>query len=166
MTIGIGWTPERVEQLRALAAQRKSASEIAAILRGGVTRNAVCGKSDRLGLTLGGDTVDHRPRVPRRRGTVTKPARKGPPWAPVLKEKPREPLPSIARRAPLVFHAPQPLPEPVSRNLPLADWTASTCKWIAGDGAAGLACGHPTDQATPYCAHHLRRTLARESRAA
>jgi len=46
----IGWTEERVEQLRQLWSQGKSASEIADTL-GDVTRNAVIGKAHRLGLS-------------------------------------------------------------------------------------------------------------------
>lgn len=44
------WTDERVERLKAMWAEGKSASVIAAAL-GGVTRNAVCGKVDRLNLS-------------------------------------------------------------------------------------------------------------------
>jgi len=46
----MGWTDERIEQLRQLWAEGRSASEIAETL-GGVTRNAVIGKAHRLGLS-------------------------------------------------------------------------------------------------------------------
>ena len=46
----MSWTDERIERLRALWSEGKSASEIARIL-GGVTRNAVIGKVHRLNLT-------------------------------------------------------------------------------------------------------------------
>ena len=47
----MGWTDERVEQLKRLWNQGLSASQIAAELGQGVTRNAVIGKVHRLGLS-------------------------------------------------------------------------------------------------------------------
>lgn len=44
------WPEDRVAALRSLWNQENSASQIAAILGDGVTRNAVIGKLDRLGL--------------------------------------------------------------------------------------------------------------------
>ena len=46
---GPGWTDTRIERLKQLWADGRSASDIAALL-GGVTRNAVIGKVHRLGL--------------------------------------------------------------------------------------------------------------------
>ena len=46
----MSWTDERVETLKAMWAEGKSASQIAKEL-GGVTRNAVIGKVHRLGLS-------------------------------------------------------------------------------------------------------------------
>ena len=46
----MGWTEERVEQLKQLWTEGLSASQIARVL-GGVTRNAVIGKVHRLGLS-------------------------------------------------------------------------------------------------------------------
>src|SRR5688572_27513766 len=45
------WTAERIETLKALWAERKSAAEIARLLGCGLTRNAVFGKVHRLDLT-------------------------------------------------------------------------------------------------------------------
>src|SRR3954462_10521046 len=45
----MGWTDERVEQLKQLWTEGLSASQIARVM-GGVTRNAVIGKVHRLGL--------------------------------------------------------------------------------------------------------------------
>src|ERR1700730_13899541 len=45
------WTPERIEQLRNYASSGLSSSQIAAEI--GVTRNAVIGKLNRLGLARG-----------------------------------------------------------------------------------------------------------------
>lgn len=52
--MAVGWDDVREADLRHLAAQSKSATQIAKALR--VTRNAVIGKCDRLGIRLtGGD---------------------------------------------------------------------------------------------------------------
>jgi GcrA cell cycle regulator len=47
------WTPEAVEDLKRLALEGKSASNIAAAL-GVASRNAVIGKASRIGIKLGG----------------------------------------------------------------------------------------------------------------
>ena len=47
----MSWTDERVETLRKLWLDGKSASQIAAELSNGITRNAVIGKVHRLGLS-------------------------------------------------------------------------------------------------------------------
>jgi|AACY02.16.fsa_nt_gi Uncharacterized protein conserved in bacteria len=44
------WTEERVGMLKKLWKQGKSAREIAEIMGGGLTRNAVIGKANRIGL--------------------------------------------------------------------------------------------------------------------
>lgn len=81
----IRWTPEQVDMLRALHLQGLSAQLIGD--RIGTTKNAVCGKAQRLGLTLGKPQTKKReikPRSPR------------PPSS--LKGKPRPPrntLPAI-----------------------------------------------------------------------
>jgi hypothetical protein len=46
----VDWTETRVELLRAMFADRRSASEMAYAVQGGATRNAVIGKLHRLGL--------------------------------------------------------------------------------------------------------------------
>jgi GcrA cell cycle regulator len=47
---GMTWTEERIEVLTKLWAEGLSASQIAAELGGGASRNAVLGKAHRLGL--------------------------------------------------------------------------------------------------------------------
>ncbi|MGM0584448.1 MAG: GcrA family cell cycle regulator [Pseudomonadota bacterium] len=84
----MSWTDERVELLKTMWGEGKSASQIAKAL-GGVTRNAVIGKVHRLGLSN------------RSAGAAPKPA---------AKEAPAEPAaaPAAAEPAP----APEPQPEP------------------------------------------------------
>ncbi len=55
------WTDERAEAARVLWLEGKSATEIAAILRGGLTRSAVIGKLHRMGLTRETRPADARP---------------------------------------------------------------------------------------------------------
>jgi GcrA cell cycle regulator len=74
----MGWTDERVEQLKQLWAEGLSASQIARQL-GGVTRNAVIGKVHRLGLA--GRATPARAERPRMQ-TVRRVARPRP--APVV----------------------------------------------------------------------------------
>src|SRR5271154_5454753 len=60
----MGWTDERVEQLKSLWTEGLSASQIARAL-GGVTRNAVIGKVHRLGLAGRATPARiERPRLP------------------------------------------------------------------------------------------------------
>src|SRR3954453_15613541 len=60
------WTDERVERLKKLWSDGLSASQIAAELGGGVTRNAVIGKVHRLGLSGRGKGQAPAPPPPRK----------------------------------------------------------------------------------------------------
>ena len=96
----MSWTDERVETLKSMWSDGKSASQIAKEL-GGVTRNAVIGKVHRLGLSnrVGGEHPDGRRRgapspspdgrASRRRGAPPQPAAAPP--RPVAKE----PIPAV-----------------------------------------------------------------------
>src|SRR5579862_5650310 len=46
----MSWTDERIEQLKSLWTEGLSASHIAKVMGGGISRNAVIGKVHRLGL--------------------------------------------------------------------------------------------------------------------
>ena len=58
------WTPERNEDLRRHVTTELSASQIAARLGSGISRNAVIGKVARMGLRLFGAKNDGRPPIP------------------------------------------------------------------------------------------------------
>ena len=60
----MGWTDERVETLKKLWLDGLSASQIAKQL-GGVTRNAVIGKANRIGVKLTGNIHCLAPRAAR-----------------------------------------------------------------------------------------------------
>jgi GcrA cell cycle regulator len=181
----MSWTDERVETLKAMWSEGKSASQIAKEL-GGVTRNAVIGKVHRLGLSNRGPGAD-RPEDAMLQG------------AEPLPEPEAEPIPSMTERvaAPEVMDPPRPTPrEPVvaqirpkpvavpgqplppqpagaemspealanleevakkARRLTLMQLTERTCKWPVGDPATDdfWFCGLPTVPGKPYCETHV-----------
>jgi GcrA cell cycle regulator len=132
----MGWTDERVEQLKKLWAEGLSASQIARVL-GEVTRNAVIGKVHRLGLSGRASPARiERPRYP-------KPAR-------------RMVKPMLAE--PVIIAEPEPEPEP-------GEWTTvltlreRMCKWPIGNpGDANFRfCGRKSADGASYCAEHSRK---------
>jgi GcrA cell cycle regulator len=142
----MGWTDERVENLKKLWQDGLSASQIAKQL-GGVTRNAVIGKVHRLGLSG--------------RAAPSKPAR------PVFKApRPARPAmsqPAAPRRiAEPAAHA-EPMPSPV-RYVDEAPGSATVltlgahmCKWPIGDPSSDgfTFCGRRQSEG-PYCVEHAR----------
>ncbi len=169
----MSWTDERVEVLKKMWGEGKSASQIAKEL-GGVTRNAVIGKVHRLGLSnrSGGG------------GSTKAAAKEKAPAKPKAAEKPKaapaEPAPAAAPkpivRPKLVVTAGQPLPPQPSANeispealasvrevekkakkLSVMELTERTCKWPVGDPATEdfWFCGLPVQQGKPYCEAHV-----------
>lgn len=151
LTIGDGWTDERVEGLKALWSDGLSAGQIADELGGGITRNAVIGKVHRLGLDG---------RAPRAGG--------GAPAGP------RRPKPQVSRPRPTVRHVtappPGPLQEPEPSAVPdeplhapgehratLLELTPDTCRWPVGDprSADFFFCGAKPSGGV-YCGYHDR----------
>ena len=171
----MSWNDERVEALKTMWGEGKSASQIAKEL-GGVTRNAVIGKVHRLGLS-------------NRTTSPTKPADKEPKAKAAPKPKPAaepaakpEPAPAAeARPAPIpprktIVPAGQPLPpqpsqseisaealanlaafERKAKKLDLMQLTERTCKCPIGDPATEdfWFCGHQTQAGKPYCEAHV-----------
>lgn len=136
------WTDESIARLCALAADGRTASQIARQLAaspefGAPSRNAVIGKAARLGVKLGA----HADRPPR--------------------EKP----PRVERRAPLRA-APRPAKAdarplwtgaiPTSLRVSLADLAEAGCRFPLGDplGDDFAYCGSPTLGKFPYCPGH------------
>src|SRR4051812_833531 len=104
------WTDERVERLKKLWSDGLSASQIAAELGGGVTRNAVIGKVHRLGLSGRGKPT----------GTGTPRPRKVAPRAPSAPVT----LDILRRRSATALapaRAPQPEPEVAFEPIPRED---------------------------------------------
>jgi GcrA cell cycle regulator len=139
------WTPERIEQLRNFASSGLSSSQIAAEI--GVTRNAVIGKLNRLGLARG------RP--------AGGPARTCPPRARHPRQSPQRALlrlmfaqtPSIASDAGTQF-----VPVESTRPCSLIELAHGTCRWpVDNPDASDIAfCGNESVAGFPYCAGHAR----------
>ncbi|SOH94777.1 GcrA cell cycle regulator [Monaibacterium marinum] len=180
----MSWTDERVEILKQMWAEGKSASVIAKEL-GGVTRNAVIGKVHRLGLSNRTAAPAAAPK------TAPEPEAKAPPPPPREPEaKKPEPAPAPQAAAPKPVEKPanlpipprkpiitagQPLPpqpsaneisaealanlaevEKRARKLTLMQLTERTCKWPIGDPATEefWFCGLPCQPGKPYCEAH------------
>jgi len=181
----MSWTEERVETLKAMWSEGKSASQIAKEL-GGVTRNAVIGKVHRLGLSnrsqptkgSGEDAATAAPAEPKAKAAPKEaaPAKDPAPAAEADPAPAKEPV----QRTKAVTPAGQPLPpqpsqseiteeqrqnlralEKRARKLTLLQLTERTCKWPIGDPATDdfWFCGHPTQPGKPYCETHVSVAL-------
>lgn len=171
----MSWTDERVEVLKTMWGEGKSASQIAKEL-GGVTRNAVIGKVHRLGLSNRATTTTKA--APKEKPAPKPAATKS--VAPKSKERPTtieiaaKPV-NLPLRRPII-KAGQPLPPQPSANevsaealatvreieksakkLTLMELTERVCKWPVGDPATSefWFCGHAVQQGKPYCEAHV-----------
>lgn len=132
----MGWTDERVEQLKALWTEGLSASQIARVL-GGVTRNAVIGKVHRLGLAgRAGPTRSERPRHTSSHRSVAR-------TQPVERETVEE--------DPVVLED--------GSFVTVLNVSDRMCRWPIGDPAEGEFhfCGHKPKEGSPYCEAHARK---------
>jgi GcrA cell cycle regulator len=158
----MSWTDERVELLRQLWLDGRSASQISAELGMGVTRNAVIGKVHRLGLS--GRAKSASPSVPRVR---QRPA-----------QTPRSPMAGrssggggghavrgntalafsldAAIDAQPMFH--EDVVVPMSLRVEIMELREAMCRWPLGDPTTPefRYCGIQSVGTKPYCAHHGR----------
>lgn len=143
-----GWTTERVEQLKSLWESGWSCSWIAAKI-GGVSRNAVIGKVNRLGLPMRKTSFAYstvKPKKPKKPRVASRDNGGGVASAILTKLKrnlERDELPTC-RAADIV-----PL------HLPLTDLALHACHWPYGDGPFTF-CGHQALHEKPYCRAHDR----------
>jgi GcrA cell cycle regulator len=166
----MSWTDERVEILRHMWLEGRSASQISAALGSGLTRNAVIGKVHRLGLagrvkpgTDPNDSVAMPQRVqaaPRRAASA--PSRSASPTimastpmthgatALAMDAEPQAQL-QIAR-------VEEDVVVPMSLRVTIVDLKESMCKWPLGDPTSPdfRYCGSGTTGAGPYCQHHAK----------
>ncbi|WP_036292940.1 GcrA family cell cycle regulator [Methylosinus sp. PW1] len=155
----MSWTDERVEMLRKLWNDGLSASQVAAEIGAGITRNAVIGKIHRLGLAQRAKTpIAARPRVakPQRPQQVAAP-RMHHGHAPAVVGNVAL---ALAPRA-LVMPDARPQEEvviPMSERVTLMELRESMCRWPIGDptSAEFRFCGarSPGGGGSPYCGYH------------
>jgi len=135
------WTPQRIETMRTLWTDGRSAREIADHL-GGITRNAVIGRVTRMGLQRRIDPhangTARTEKVRRARRTRPVVMRPQPP------EKPPAPIPV----------------EPL--NIPFLDRETYQCRAITDSTRyAQKVCGHPIEGTGVYCRwHHAIHNVA------
>jgi GcrA cell cycle regulator len=174
----MSWTDERVETLKTMWSEGKSASQIAKEL-GGVTRNAVIGKVHRLGLSNRVGGID-RPEDELIEGLAEDPApdpvalaEPQPAAAPAAAPKvtAKDPAPAVRQKPGGQPMPPQPAGSEISpealanlaevakkaRRLTLMQLSERTCKWPVGDPATDdfWFCGLPTVPGKPYCETHV-----------
>ncbi|MCF4127833.1 GcrA family cell cycle regulator [Methylobacterium sp. SyP6R] len=152
MDAGPSWTKERVELLKRLWSDGRSASQIAAEI-GGVSRNAVIGKVHRLGLAG---------RVLKANGAAPAGGRRPRPEsgaaAPVAE------TPSMLAPAPPALALVQPAPSsatvalPESARVTIMELREFMCRWPMGDPSTPdfRFCGDRAIAGLPYCTHHCR----------
>lgn len=152
----MGWTDERVQQLRQDWAAGLSGSQIAG--RMGKSRNAIIGKLHRLGL--------RRSTAPRKT-YVRKPRRYSPsrPKSPFNSSFARQPLAPSSQRAmgPDASGSSLPvLPAQPSLDLALEALKPGLreCRFPYGDAVPFKFCGHKTIDGLPYCEAHDRLCCA------
>ncbi|MBD8556449.1 GcrA cell cycle regulator [Rhizobium sp. CFBP 8762] len=162
------WTEARIETLSRLWADGRSASEIAAEMGGGLTRNAVIGKVHRLGLqqrrTANGTAL------PVAAAPITAVVED----EPVLEAKPAVQRAAAANERRPVTPAPDIIATPFSGrvledvavaetapasgfpSITLLELGSSTCRWPLGDPTTSefRFCGSRTDGTNVYCTHH------------
>lgn len=172
----MSWTDERVEILKNMWSEGKSASQIAKEL-GGVTRNAVIGKVHRLGLSnrTGGTAkagakdkhdlkeaakakMEPRAEAPKAETPAPETAPKPIPMRKSILPagQPLPPQPSANEISPEVLATVREV-EKKARKLSLMELTERTCKWPVGDPATEdfWFCGLPVQQGKPYCEAHV-----------
>ena len=151
---GTGWSDDRVELLSKLWGEGLSASQIAAILGGGVTRNAVIGKVHRLGLSgrvkPGTNPAGRQAVKPRPPGLG---APEAAPVAPVLQAFGATVATGGDQR-----WAAEEVGLPESQRVSILDLRDSMCRWPIGDPSKADFgfCGGRSVTGLPYCAHHCR----------
>ncbi len=157
----MSWTDDRVELLRKLWGEGRTAAEIANEL-GGVTRNAVIGKAHRLKLSGRSSPIQKstKKRAANSNATKLKAVEKKAPVAAVkaVKVEPEAAAPVAVEKAGMSIAAMDEISEKDKnkKRIPLADLGAGQCRWPLGDPrdkAFGF-CGCKAQAGSVYCAEH------------
>ena len=173
----MSWNDERVEQLRKLWLEGLSASQIAAELANGITRNAVIGKVHRLGLSgraKAPSPAPARPRVKQAPGarpaigtssSGARPTARGgvaDAGAPMTMTRGANALAMQPMASAAAAPAPTPRPVedvviPITERVTIMELRESMCRWPLGDPTSPdfRFCGAPSPIGEgPYCAYH------------
>ncbi len=140
----MAWETQKVEMLRKLNEQSFSASQIAAQLGDGITRNAVIGKLHRMGLSCGGGKQTAR-------------------VAPEKKKQDARPMAKGAAPQPVVV----PQLNPSSEKISVLDLSDTICRFPFGDpnDEDFRFCGaNKGFDALPYCDYHMQLVHQRSRR--
>lgn len=143
------WNELLIGELKRLWAEGYSATDIARELRGAVSRNAVIGKVNRLGLSRR-KPEQPRPRKPtikRGRPIVRRPVFIAPP--PQQQQQQEQPPPLE--------------PSPRMRRLQLLQLEDNHCRWPYGDPMQRpfYFCASDTTDGQSYCPFHMRLAYTR-----
>lgn len=155
------WTDERVDLLKQLWGEGKTAKEIAQILGGGLTRNAVIGKAHRMKLSGRVSPIQQNKTVQqekaenqaRAQGKLVNAKNASKPSKPV-----RSPANAKAPVNPPVKRKPVPAAANEAQGEPtqLVDIKEKMCRWPVGDPKDDdfHFCGADAEQGLPYCDVH------------
>lgn len=136
------WTEARIERLKTLWREGRTAEQIAAELQNGITRSAVLGKVHRMGLSEG------RPERPRtRKAGAGRPSRSAgvPPTHTGLERPPETPAARELRAL---------APARPFRGPDIVSVRKGQCRWPYGDPGKDLVlCGRPVVRGA-FCAGH------------
>ena len=154
----MSWTDEKVELLRQLWLDGRSASQISAQLGQGLTRNAVIGKVHRLGLAGRAKAPSSAPSTPRAapaRRVAARPNSGGARTA-VRGNTALALSPDAMIDARPVFL--EDVVVPMSLRVTIVELKEAMCRWPLGDPTTPefRYCGSPSSGSGPYCAHHGR----------
>lgn len=140
----MSWTEERTAQLRQMHAEGFSFRQIAATL-GGISRNAVIGKAQRMDLPgRGAGRLGHLKERPRRQRTITR--------------RHKFKYPQEIEIFDSISDLP---PEQPDNPMALFDLTATSCRWpCVGIGVETLFCGGEALKDHAYCRRHCRMAYA------
>ena len=147
----MGWTDERVVLLKRLWVEGKTAAEIAKLIGGGVTRNAVIGKAHRLKLSGRISPIQENSRAEPSTAARAVSAPRKPQKAIVSKVSNREiiaPVQHVAVQENYCY----------GDGVSLVELKERMCRWPIGDpqDSAFKFCGGPSEDGIPYCNHHAR----------
>jgi GcrA cell cycle regulator len=168
----MSWTDERINLLKKMWKDGKSAAEIAKTLGKGVTRNAVIGKAHRMGLSGRPSPIKKPTAAPAKKEKEAAAPRKEV-AAPKESAVPRKAQQQQTKHPPLMHNREVEEPRkpekeilPLNGGTPLIDLTERMCKWPIGDPreADFTFCGRGIRVGTPYCPDHAAMAYQTSSR--